>query len=91
MTQVIVRAFEGEPLQRVVVSIGERLVYVASPELIPSVTAGNSEPVGFPKEDVFEFEREVFDTLRAAWAMGHRQPGSPELWGRLRRYKEVRN
>jgi hypothetical protein len=50
-----------------------------------AIRTGQSEPVGFPKEDIFVFDDEVFLTLSTAW-----QPNQAEasvLWRRLKRYR----
>jgi len=64
---VIVRAFRGRPLHRVAILGSDRLVYVASPERLAEIQNGNSEPTGFPKEDVFAFEPTAYAELCAEW------------------------
>ncbi len=45
---VLARASGGKPIMRIVMGVGERVVYLANPERIDAVTAGQSDPVGFP-------------------------------------------
>jgi hypothetical protein len=64
---VIVRAFRGEPLKRVAMDFGERLIYLANPELLKAVEAGDSAAVGFPIEDVYVFDKSVLYELETEW------------------------
>jgi hypothetical protein len=81
---VLAMASGGEPLRRILTDIGERVFYLANPERIAAVEAGESHPIGFPMEDVFEFDEAVFAALVEQWA---RQRGTdPATWGKLRRY-----
>jgi hypothetical protein len=65
--KALVRAYGGEPLCRVVVGETERVVYIANPDKLPAVEAGDSSPVGFPHEDVFEFDAALYERLRDQW------------------------
>jgi hypothetical protein len=80
---VIVRAFGGEPLRRVVVNIGERLIYIANPDLLERVNSGESSAVGFPPDDVFDFDDKAFSALRSEW----NEKGHTKLWSSLRRFR----
>lgn len=82
---VIVRALRGEPLKRVAVSVGDRVIYVAAPAQMDAIQAGRSEPVGFPKEDVFVFDEDVFSMLSAAWHLAKVE--SSATWSRLKRFQ----
>lgn len=79
----IVRDFEGKPLRRVVVNIGERLVYVANPELLERVRSGESSPVGFPPEDVYVYDDITFSKLTLEWGA----TGSATQWNALRIFR----
>jgi hypothetical protein len=52
---VLVRAFGGKALKRRVWDVGESVVYVTNDEQFEKLIAGKRaiEPIGFPKEDVF--------------------------------------
>jgi len=47
-TRVIARDWEGVALDRIAVGADKRVIYIASPEAA-------SQPVGFPKEDVYAY------------------------------------
>ena len=66
------------------VGSGERVFYLANPDRIAAVEAGETDPVGFPQEDVFEFDEGVFATLADQWA--RQRATDPATWQKLRRY-----
>jgi hypothetical protein len=78
---MIVRAFGGEPLRRILVGIRGRLADAARPESLDRVCQGLSCPVGFPREDVFQFDEAAFDRLAATWEA--RRETSADEWARL--------
>jgi hypothetical protein len=51
--RVIVRDAANNPLWRVVVGKGERVIYVAAAEALDAIAAGRVSAVGFPQSDVF--------------------------------------
>jgi hypothetical protein len=63
----IVRAFDGEPLKRVLVDTGRTVAYVANPEFMDRVKSGDSAAVGFPWPDVYEFDSKAFSKLSSQW------------------------
>lgn len=65
---VIVRAFKGVPLARRVWAVGERVVYITDDEGLKKLASGNSRlsPIGFPKEDVFQYGESFFKRLESA-------------------------
>jgi len=79
---IIVRAYLGEPLRRVKIGSGDRVIFVASEESLERVRAGESVSIGFPKEDVFEFEDDAYSALKMQWGMTART--GAELWRRLK-------
>jgi hypothetical protein len=81
---VIARAMGGEPIKRVVIESGERVIYIAAPDKLAAVETGESEPVGFPKEDVFYYETNTYNTLRAQWDSNGKTDSA--VWIGLRRY-----
>ena len=80
---VVVCAFEGEPLRRIVVNIGERLVYVANPERINTIQRGKSSPVGLSPDNVYTFDAQGYSALTAEW----RETGKTRSWNLLRHLK----
>ena len=67
MQVALVRAFRGEPLCRTVIECGERVIYLSHPDKVAAVQAGYSFPIGFPSEDVFNFELQLYERLRSQW------------------------
>jgi hypothetical protein len=65
--RVIARAFMGEPLERIALAEAGRAMLLANPDRLEDVRTGRIGPVGFPMEDVFEFDGEAFKTLRLLW------------------------
>lgn len=63
----IVRDFRGQPLQRVVVDVGQRLVWVANPMMLDRIQSGVSSAVGFPINDVYRFEKAIFLDMEEEW------------------------
>jgi hypothetical protein len=61
-----------------VIECGERVIYLANPDKVAAVQAGYSFPVGFPTEDVFDFDPELYDRLRSQWDRDGRT--DPQLW-----------
>ena len=82
---VIARAYRGEPLKRVFISQSNGLVYVKNPDCMNGLEAAESLAVGFPAEDIFDFDDQVFGALAHEW----QECGatSKETWRRLKRYK----
>lgn len=81
---VLARASRGEPLRRIAVGSGGRVLYLANPDRLDAVRAGESDPVGFPKEDVFEFDEGAFAALIEQWT--RQRATDPAMWRKLRRY-----
>lgn len=82
---VIAKTSRGEPLKRILFEAGERVMYLANPERIAAVKAGETEPVGFPREDVFVFDDEIYAVLAEEWAS--QRATQATTWERLRRYR----
>jgi hypothetical protein len=82
---VLAMASGGKPLKRIFIENGERVFYLANPERIAALTAGKSDPVGYPQEDVFEFDEDVFAALADQWA--RQRATDPATWAKLRRYE----
>ena len=81
---VLAMASGGEPLRRMLVEVGDRVFYLANPARIAAVETGETDPVGFPQEDVFEFDEGVFAALAEQWA--RQRATDPATWQKLRRY-----
>lgn len=80
--RVLVRAFRGEPLLRIVVGTGVGVVFVASPASAHAVLAGDRGAIGFPAEHVFEADPLLMARLEAA-SEGERR----RLWEGAKRYR----
>ena len=81
---IIARAFQGEPLHRVAVDQENRLVYITTPDRVSAVEAGEWEPTGFPKEDIFLFDAVAYELLRSQWTKAGRT--DTQVWRDLSRY-----
>jgi hypothetical protein len=57
------------------------VVFVANPLRLDAVARGETDPIGFPVEDVFEFEEDKFTVLANQWA-DHRWT-NPQIWESL--------
>jgi hypothetical protein len=84
MDLVVAMASGGKPIKRILMGIGERVFYLANPDRIASVQAGETDPVGFPQEDVFDFDEAVFADLSEQWA--RKRATEPATWHRLKSY-----
>ena len=82
---VIVRDADGSPLKRVALEGENGLIYLATPELLVAVWEGKSDPVGFPCEDVFQFDEGTYAALIDQWA--RQRATEPALWRSLKRYE----
>ena len=56
---------------------GNGLVYLANPDRIDLIRAGDSDPVGFPIEDCYSFDEATFSRLRSEWEASGKAHG----WG----------
>jgi len=68
---VMARDVELRPLLRVLCGRAKRVAYLANPASLDRIESGESEPVGFPWEDVFDYDPELFDRIErnpALWA-----------------------
>lgn len=79
--KVIVRAFDGEPLVRLIWEVSQKAVYICSEEGYQRLLAGEPWlPIGFPKNDVFQYDPVVAERLKQNW---HDDPSTWEdvpLW-----------
>ncbi|WP_449410673.1 hypothetical protein [Methylobacterium komagatae] len=68
----LIRAYDGEPLKRVVVHEGRDCYYVANPKLIDVILQGTSGPIGFRRHDCFSWNANAFERLAELYAtQGH--------------------
>jgi hypothetical protein len=77
---VIVRAFGDEPVRL----FAYRLNLQASTVYVGNEAA--TRPVGFPIDDVFDFDAELYQNLQAAYASGNKAELS-DLYAAVRRKK----
>ena len=75
--RVLVRADRLRPAVLLVVGLGERVVYLARPDGFGEARA-KAGGVGFPREDVFRFDANLFARLESEWKREGRT--SPALW-----------
>jgi hypothetical protein len=82
--RVITKAYGDAPLEREVIGQTNGLVYVANPSTNVSTETGERVGVGFPRQYVFRFEPQLFESLNEAWE--RRDLAQLEsLWGRAER------
>jgi len=96
---VMARAYRGEPWRALLVEKTDKVAYLISPHTLSEFEAGECQPVGFPIEDVFEFDAGLYHRLREQWereeqmeveisdVLLNRHPHT--LWRSARRYSEV--
>jgi hypothetical protein len=84
---VLARAYGGEPLQRALVELGATVAYLANPTRLAAVEAGESYPVGFPNEDVFDFDEDLYARLRGQWERDGKTDQS--LWSQARPFRQA--
>lgn len=72
------RAFRGEPWRCMVVDTTERAAFLTDPEHAQAVQTGEIRPVGFPIEDVYEFDSGLFSQLSRQWEQDRRT--DDQLW-----------
>lgn len=69
-TLVTARARGGEPVKRTIVAEMGGTVYLSNPAALDRVLRGEILPIGFPANDVFAYDAEVFCRLRDSWERG---------------------
>lgn len=75
---VLVRAFEGQPLRRILVEESPDILYVANPRYLGEVQDGHSRPIGFYRRDCFAWDEDAFERLAKSYAAEKRT--RPEAW-----------
>lgn len=63
--RVLAMAYGGRPLERLAVGRAKGVIYLSTDSSTESVL---SNGVGFPENCVFEFDRQLFESLQKAWA-----------------------
>ena len=84
---VLVRAAGGEPLVRAVVSVGEKHIYVSREDLLKAVDSGDKYPVGFPKDDVFQYDMVISTKLVLLWPCG--ESAINDIWNQCTPYSKA--
>lgn len=64
----LVRAYDGEPLRRVVIAAETDVLYVADPRYLDQIKSGRSKPIGFRRVDCFAWDEKAFEALSEAYA-----------------------
>ena len=85
---VLARACRGEPWRCLLIDSTERGGFLIGPESLSAFQTGECQPVGFPIEDVFEFDGSLYDRLLEQWNRERRT--DDELWRSARRYETRR-
>lgn len=82
-TLVILRAYLGQPIVRKVWDANERVVYITNDEYFERLMAGADAPlpVGFPIDDVFQYDPELAGSLEILY-----QSGAWD-WGKLKKWR----
>jgi len=84
---VLARAFEGKPLRRIVWEEKGEIVMIFHPDYYERALRGeDARPIGFPAEDVFEFDEALFKSLLAAVQRGGHD-SLEGLWKQARPYR----
>jgi hypothetical protein len=87
-SEVMAKAFRGEPWRCFALRTTDRAAFLAGADTLEAIEAGECEPVGFPIEDVFEFDAEIYDRLQEQWKHDGRTDDT--LWRSARPYTEPR-
>jgi hypothetical protein len=72
------RAWRGEPWRCVVVQSAGCAAFLTAEDQVAAMDAGEIAPIGFPAEDVYEFDLGIFDALCRQWESQHRT--DDRLW-----------
>jgi len=76
--KVIVRAFGGEPLIRLIWNVYPDIIDICDEEGYQRLLAGESWiPIGFPRKDIFQYDPGVVEELMREWR------GNPAIWESL--------
>lgn len=78
LDNVLVRASRGKPLHRVAVSAANGLIYVARKESLETKKGSEFNPIGFPEQDIFVFDSDLFQRLEAEWL--DKGETAPQSW-----------
>lgn len=65
--RALARAYGDCPREAVVWEVRGNLVYLSNPRSIDRVERGETSPVGYPCEDVFVFDEELYGNLARAY------------------------
>ena len=80
----VAMAYGSRPLDRIAVAETDKLIYLLNPQLVDNDDDADTGAVGFPKEFVFEADRDWFSALESAFESGD-QPRLDSLWRQGRR------
>lgn len=73
---VLARAYLGEPAKMVEIERRPGVVLLSNPDLVSRVEANQIDPIGFPEEDIFAFDADLYDRLKMEWEQGQQPPQS---------------
>ena len=76
--KVIIRAFGGEPLVRLIWNVYPDTIEICNEEGYQKLVTGEPWiPIGFPRKDVFQYDPGVFEKLMREWE------SNPAVWDSL--------
>ena len=89
---VIVRAFGSRPLARRLWGVQGGGAYVCGEDQFNLLAAGREAPppIGFPREDVFEYEPQALLNLERAFTTGNNKT-LKKAWSRVKRHTLATN
>lgn len=84
--EVIARAYGERPLRRMAVGSTERVTFIAAASALCAAPNPEEIGVGFPRNCVYQFEIDLFDSLDAAWSAGD-DGRLAALWARAKPFE----
>jgi hypothetical protein len=79
--RVLARAYGDRPLDRVAVRFEKKVTFIAAQSVASAMQPGELGGIGFPRENVFTFDAELFESLEGAWSDGDGETLS-RLWAK---------
>lgn len=77
--RVIAKAYDDEPIDRIVVASTQKLAYLVVGQDEDSVVDDGISGVGFPRACIFHYDSHLMGELESAWKSGNRTK-LHELW-----------
>lgn len=64
---VIAKAHKNHPVKMILVESFPGVAFLSAPDRLKCVLEDKLDPVGFPAEDIFEYDEAIFNKLSAEW------------------------